>query len=299
MPNDESSPDATSPVGPGAQCPPSQRGENSPAGGIEEVLAGQGPPPPGSGTAGLPPPPGSSAGDSSVLPGPSIAAAPAESTSSPGAWWKRRTTIIGAVLVAVAFLAGIGIGVAISGASSNSGVQTTGTEESGQGAMGTTTSTEPAVTTTTAPAIGTRQNPLPVGLPIPAGDWELTVTGYETGIDVRAFNPYNDPPPAGSIATRLKLSAKFSGEGTGSPASIRVNLVGPDGATYSSESVAGGSRGEPMDLASQTETFKGGTVTGDLYYFVPATTVNAKMLAFVPDVNYTDVPGGVGFFAVN
>jgi hypothetical protein len=164
----------------------------------------------------------------------------------------------------------------------------------------TTTTTVPVTTTTAAPTTGTRENPLPLGMPVPAGDWALTVISFEPDVTaaVAAFNQFNDAPVAGTQWSRMRLRAAWSGTGTGDPSSVQVNLVGATATTYGQDSVAGGS-GDPQNLRDQPATFAGGTVEGYLYYQVTPADAAGKMLAFAPNVNYTDVPGGVGFFAVN
>lgn len=162
----------------------------------------------------------------------------------------------------------------------------------------TTVATTTTMATTTTIGLGERENPIPTNLPVPVGDWTLTVTGYEPNQNVQSFNQFNDPPPPGHTHVRVKISATYDGEGVGSPRSIRLNLVTPSGRTVEKALVAGGS-GDPQELSDQPETFKGGTLEGYLYFAVPNEDVGAQLLAFAPNVTYTDVAGGVGFFRVN
>ncbi len=156
--------------------------------------------------------------------------------------------------------------------------------------------TEPPSTT---PPIGTRENPVPAGTTAPAGDWDITITGYEPGIDAQAFNQFNDAAPAGSEYVRVMVKATYTGEGTGGGFDLSLNLVDSTATTYDPASVADGSGGDPQDFRDQPETFKGGTIEGYFYYVVPSAQANAKLLVFPPRTRYSDVPGGVGFFAVN
>jgi hypothetical protein len=156
--------------------------------------------------------------------------------------------------------------------------------------------TEPPSTT---PSIGTRENPVPAGITAPAGNWDMTITGYEPGINAQAYNQFNDPAPAGSEYVRVKVKATYTGEGTGSGFDLSLNLVDPTAKTYDPASIAGGSGGDPQDFSSQPDTFKGGTIEGYFYYAIPSAQANAKLLVFPPNTSYSDVPGGVGFFAVN
>ncbi len=52
-----------------------------------------------------------------------------------------------------------------------------------------------------------------------------------------------------------------------------------------------------MAFEDQADTFNGGSVQG--YLFIPSDAAAGKILLFPPNITYTDVPGGVGFFAVN
>lgn len=168
----------------------------------------------------------------------------------------------------------------------------------------TTTSEEPTtttelVTTTTVPAFGTRDNPIPLGIKVPAGDWGYTAVGFEVGVDpfLQEVNQFNTPAPAGAVAVRVRILAEYSGEGTGSPRGISVNLVGASGKTYGPSSPC--CAGEIDALDDQAETFASGSVEGWIYYNISTDDATGKVLAFDPNINYTDVPGGVGFFAIN
>lgn len=170
----------------------------------------------------------------------------------------------------------------------------------------TTTTTAPTTTTTratttTAPAIGSQANPVPAGVPIPAGDWEIAVTSYEP--DVTAFvlslNQFNNPPAPGNVFSRVGVDATFTGTGLGSPYQLQMNLIGASKQTYQPASgVAGGSGGEPAEVSDAAQAPTGAKVVGYIYYELTAADAAGPLLAFPPNVKYTDVPGGVGFFRV-
>ncbi len=164
-----------------------------------------------------------------------------------------------------------------------------------------TTTTAKKVTTTTSPPVGTRDNPVPLGLDVRAGDWNYLVIGYEAdGIDgiLHDINQFNDPAPPGKVTVRVRYRATYTGTGTGTPLfSITINLVGASGVTYGEASVCCTPKSD--ELGDQPETFNGGSIEGYIYYQVSSEDAAGQLLAFDPNVNYTDVPGGVGFFAVN
>jgi hypothetical protein len=159
--------------------------------------------------------------------------------------------------------------------------------------------TEPSTTTTTIPPIGTRENPVPVGVAIAGGDWTYTVVGFEATVDdiVLDGNPASEPAPPDHQYVRARLRAAYSGSGVGDPRTIDINLVDDAGATYRAANPCCGP--EIDRLRSQPETFTGGAVEGWVYWVVPDLSVFGKFVAFDPNTSYTDVPGGVGFFAVN
>ena len=145
-----------------------------------------------------------------------------------------------------------------------------------------------------------RQLPIPLGTAVPAGDWTITFTGYNSDATAKvlALNPFNRLPPDGSTYVEVALSATYGGEGSGRPRTIRANVVGLSGVTYQSASVSGGSGGQSDDIAQAAETFKGGTVQGSIYYIVK-TEDTATLVAFFPNVRYTDVSGGTAFFSLH
>lgn len=156
-------------------------------------------------------------------------------------------------------------------------------------------------TTTTAPPVGTLENPIPAGTPVPANDWTFTMIGFEGEVDgsVAAANQFNDSAPDGSQWVRMRIRATYEGEGSGSPTfALRFNLAGQSGATYSEGLVASGSGADPGRLSDQPETYPGGTVEGWVYYVISDADAGAPILGFAPNITYTDVPGGVGFFQV-
>lgn len=134
---------------------------------------------------------------------------------------------------------------------------------------------------------------------MPAADWSLTATAFEVNVDsfLHDVNQFNEPAPAGKITVRARFRAEYSGDGTGSPSSIRINLVGTSGTTYGESGPC--CSGEIDALEDQAETFAGGAVEGFIYYQMTPDDAAGKVLAFAPNVTYTDVPGGVGLFAVN
>lgn len=209
------------------------------------------------------------------------------------------------VLVAFVTLAGCGgtakestVTVAASGSGTGTPELSTTSTVSTTTTASTTTTSRP--TTTTAPPVGTQANPVPAGLPIPAGDWEIAVTGFEPDVSamVTSFNQFNQPPKPGMVHARLAVDATYTGVGLGNPYELAMNLIGASKQTYQPISVAGGSGGDPSSVDDQAQTPTGGKVVGYIYFEVTAADAVGPLLAFPPNVKYSDVPGGVGFFRV-
>ena len=134
---------------------------------------------------------------------------------------------------------------------------------------------------------------------MPAGDWTYTVVGYESqGVYdlLLGINQFNEPPPAGKRYVRARIRATWSGTGTGAPTFIQINLV--DSEQTISASVSPCCTPESDELRDQPDVFAGASAEGWLYYTVNDATADGRQLAFDPNVEYTDVPGGVGFFEV-
>jgi len=250
-----------------------------------------------------------------------------ETLSPKPSWWKRTVSlpVWSLVVVGVLFLGAIG--VATSGKNDADkaiapATETTGpdeTDESAQTVEAASDTTEsPAtdapttterevtttieqVTTTTEQAIGTRENPIPLGIGVPAGDWTYTVVAFEGGnIDalLNDINQFNDPPPVGKITVRVRYRLQFAGSGAGDARFVDINLVGATGTTYGPYQYAC-CPPETDELIDQPETFSGGQVEGWVYYQITPEDAMGKLLAFDPNIEYTDVPGGVGFFQIN
>lgn len=254
---------------------------------------------------------------------------PTEPSPHKPAWWKRRVGVpMWAMILACVVLVGA-LGAAAGGKDTkdSKGETTGGT----QAAVATTSprSTTTTVATTEAhtgdqrdlncgdgeqlidddsdgwgecqTTFGTRDNPVPVGMTMPGGDFDYQIIAFENnGVDalIHDFNPYNDPPPAGKITVRVRVKATFTGTGAGSAYGIQINLVGASGTTYGENAYVCCTDSSDR-LGDQPDTFNGGAIEGWIYYQVSIEDASGKLLAFDPNVNYTDVPGGVGFFAVN
>ena len=157
-----------------------------------------------------------------------------------------------------------------------------------------------APTTTLAPVPGSRENPHPLGEPIEAGDWTYTVIAFEPNVTdlVAMLSANNEPPGDAKVYSRLRLKAVYNGQGAGDPRKLKVNLVSPEGTIVGDESPC--CKPQRDMLTDQPETFAGGSAEGWIYYVVTATELfRGSFVAFDPNADQTNVPGGVVFFVVN
>ncbi|GAA4743148.1 DUF4352 domain-containing protein [Gordonia alkaliphila] len=109
-------------------------------------------------------------------------------------------------------------------------------------------------------AVGSKENPAPLGSTLKAGDWEVTLNSFDPNATqkVLAANSFNDEPAAGNEYALANLTAKYVGEGSKSTFDLTVayvtsagnvinsydnNAVGPDptfdGEVYNGASVTG------------------------------------------------------------
>jgi hypothetical protein len=157
-----------------------------------------------------------------------------------------------------------------------------------------------APTTTLPPVPGSRENPHPLGDPVPAGDWTYTVVAFEPNVSelVAFLSPNNEPAGDGKVYSRLRLKAVYNGQSAGDPRKLKVNLVSP------TETIVGDvspcCKPQRDMLTDQPETFAGGSAEGWIYYVVTAADLfEGSFVGFDPNADQTNVPGGVVFFFVN
>lgn len=130
---------------------------------------------------------------------------------------------------------------------------------------------EPSDDPTDAPPLegdaGTRNNPLPAGTEITAGDWKVTL---DTPIDgtkaVAAENDYNDPAKDGYSYYLVPLKATYIGnESAHIWMDVRVEFVSDEGRTYNDFCSAQ----YPDDLMSIGELYEGGSGEGNTCVLIP------------------------------
>jgi hypothetical protein len=168
------------------------------------------------------------------------------------------------------------------------------------GSPSTTSTSTPSATTEPRPVRGSLERPIPLGKPIATGDWVFTVRDFEPNANeaVKKLDENNDPAGAGNVYARMRVRAKYRGEGAGDPRRLTFNLVNPEGKSVGEVTVC--CKPGRDTLSDQAATFRGGIAEGWLYYIVSAEDAfGGKFLGFDPRGDFPGVPGGIGFFRVN
>lgn len=129
-------------------------------------------------------------------------------------------------------------------------------------------------------APGTRDNPLPVGTRIAMGDWTLAVTGVtlDAAEQVAAENQFNDPPADGRQFVMFSVEATYEGQDSGTAwLDFSWAVVGAGGNTFgtSMDDYCGVI---PDSLDDTSETFPGGSVSGNVCVSVEAAQVDGATI---------------------
>ena len=176
------------------------------------------------------------------------------------------------------------------------------TEDTDDGAKETDMSSDATEAEATADAdeeaLGTRDNPLPVGTRIEMGDWTLAVT--EVTLDateqVMAENEFNDPPVEGRQFVLFEVDAAYGGEESGTAwLDFSWAIVGSAGNTFGTamEDYCGVI---PDSLDNTGETYPGGNVSGNVCVSVASDQVDGATIRIEETFSFDDTRA---FYALN
>ena len=147
-------------------------------------------------------------------------------------------------------------------------------------------------------ALGTRDNPLPVGTRLEMGDWTLAVT--EVTLDateqVMAENEFNDPPVRGRQFVLFTVDATYEGEDSGMAfVDFSWAVVGSAGNTFGTamEDYCGVI---PDSLDGTGETYPGGNVSGNVCVSVASDQVDGATIRIEETFSFDDTRA---FYAIN
>ncbi|WP_426324998.1 hypothetical protein [Microbacterium sp. E-13] len=134
----------------------------------------------------------------------------------------------------------------------------------------------------TGAAVGTRENPHPLGTTLQGDEWAVTINSVTFGATgaVLAENQFNDAPPEGYEYILINTTAVYSGPDSDFGWSIGVDYVTPTGET---KTVADHSAVAPGGFDSSAEVYTGGTIAGNIVIAVPSATAADGVLAVKVD----------------
>jgi hypothetical protein len=189
------------------------------------------------------------------------------------------TAIAGLIISVAAIILSIALAAAYTAGFAASVADATSTKTLAKPAAG-APAAEPAAkpAAPAAKAVGTRDNPAPIGTTVVVQDagspaWEVT-PGKPT-LDANALvakeNQFNDKPDAGMVYAMLPVTVKYVGADKATPyTGISIKFVSADGKTHESfdKSVVG-----PNDLSDVNDMYTGAKATGNVVIMVPTADI--------------------------
>jgi len=129
------------------------------------------------------------------------------------------------------------------------------------------------------PAVGTRDNPYPLGASVALGDgWKMKVVSStpDATAAVLAENQFNDPPKSGEQFFIVRVTATYEGSGSDTfDGSFRLRAVGASAVGYSTFE---NSCGVIPDEISSAEVFSGGSITGNECWAIKSSDASSLVL---------------------
>lgn len=160
------------------------------------------------------------------------------------------------------------------------------------------TDTQAAEDTPDEPALGTRENPVPVGTTVEIGDWEVTLTDvtHDATQQVLETNEFNEEPSEGRQFVMGRWSAKYTGDDSGTFwIDMSTKFLGSGGNTFG-ESMEDDCGVIPEPIHDKGETFPDGTVEGNDCWSVPSDQVQGG--AIIIEASF-EIESDRVFFAVD
>ena len=143
----------------------------------------------------------------------------------------------------------------------------------------------PTLTPSELPALGARQNPVPMGDTVeittddPTNAWEITVVGTtpDAWTVIQAENQFNDPPESGQQFYIARVRVRYLGTDSNSLISdVSFNAVGYRGVAY--DTFDPGCGVIPDELDSFTELFTGGQIEGNECWQIASEDVDSLVM---------------------
>lgn len=130
-----------------------------------------------------------------------------------------------------------------------------------------------------ASALGTRENPIPMGTSVNLGDgWVITVLSVTTDAigQILQENQFNDRPTAGNQFFMARVRASYDGAGSDTfGGSYRLRAVGPSGIGYSTFENSAGVIPNPLP---GSEVFSGGSIEGNIAWQIKSSDAGSLVM---------------------
>lgn len=119
-----------------------------------------------------------------------------------------------------------------------------------------------------AAAVGTRENPLPLGSSVSGEDWEVTVNSFSPDAtdEVMAENQFNDEPDGGAVYALVNVTVKRIAPESGYPMEVSVGFVTASGNVVTS---ADAMAVAPESINDATELYEGAEASGNVALMIP------------------------------
>ncbi|HEY8347213.1 MAG TPA: hypothetical protein VIL07_08040 [Symbiobacteriaceae bacterium] len=186
---------------------------------------------------------------------------------------KRRLTSIVALLVLAGALA--------TGCGSSSDGSGTNTVSSGSSQSSSEQKQE-------EPALGTRQNPVPIGTEVEVGpNWhvQLLEVNPDAWSVIQSENMFNTPPEEGKQYVMAKFKFSYAGAESGTPwVDLSLRYLGNDGNTYSS----GDCGVIPQPYTDIGEQFPGASAEGNVCWAVPSSAISGGSIIVEETFSFED-----------
>lgn len=144
----------------------------------------------------------------------------------------------------------------------------------------------PATEVPEVAAVGTRDNPVPIGTAATVGKWEITVTAVNPNAAdvVAAENQFNDPPAEGSNYVLISVKATYNGEDSGTFwVENSSKVLGTGGNTFDDSCGV-----IPNPIMDAGETFAGATIDANMCFSVETAQLDGATLIMEPSFSFGD-----------
>lgn len=148
-----------------------------------------------------------------------------------------------------------------------------------------TTTEQPAAE---EPAVGTRENPLPLGTAAKVGSWEVKITEVNLNANevIASTNEFNDPPGEGNQFVLVSVEGTYVGEESGTFwDDMSWKYFGTAGNTFD---ISDAMAVSPNPIFKAGEAFPDASVAGDILFEVPTDQVEGGAIIMEESMSFDD-----------